>query len=292
MPSTASIIGKIEDTALWVAYYRATETQRPDAHFRDPYATLLAGERGKQLVDRMPGARRSSWPIVVRTCVFDEIIERLVQQDRIDTVINLAAGLDTRPYRMNLPSTLRWIEVDLPSILRYKEQVLDDTRPVCRLERVELDLGNRSARQKFFDTIRPSSQRALVVAEGLLLYLSCDQVASLASDLHAHKSFAWWLVDYVSPELLARIQETWGGQLAEGVRMQFAPAEGPQFYTKYGWSVAEFRSTYQDALRLKRTAPLPLLRELAWRFRSEQARQARDDMSGTLLLSRKNYPVF
>jgi methyltransferase (TIGR00027 family) len=292
MPSTASIIGKIEDTALWVAYYRATETQRPDAHFRDPYATLLAGERGKQLVDRMPGARRSSWPIVVRTCVFDEIIERLVQQDRIDTVINLAAGLDTRPYRMNLPSTLRWIEVDLPSILRYKEQVLDDTRPVCRLERVELDLGNRSARQKFFDTIRPSSQRALVVAEGLLLYLSCDQVASLASDLHAHKSFAWWLVDYVSPELLARIQETWGGQLAEGVRMQFAPAEGPQFYTKYGWSVAEFLSTYQDALRLKRTAPLPLLRELAWRFRSEQARQARDDMSGTLLLSRKNYPVF
>jgi len=38
-------------------------------------------------------------------------------------VVNLAAGLDARPYRMSLPASLQWIEVDLPEILAYKEKI-------------------------------------------------------------------------------------------------------------------------------------------------------------------------
>ena len=98
-------IRNVSDTAAWVAIYRAMETERSDAIFRDPYARKLGGERGQAIVDSMPRGHTMGWPMVVRTAVMDEIVLRCVQQGAA-TVLNLAAGLDARPYRLALPSTL------------------------------------------------------------------------------------------------------------------------------------------------------------------------------------------
>jgi O-methyltransferase involved in polyketide biosynthesis len=68
------------------------------------------------------GEKFGGWSLVVRICVIDELILRSIEQEGIDTVLNLGAGLDTRPYRLSLPSSLHWIEVDFPAILNYKEQ--------------------------------------------------------------------------------------------------------------------------------------------------------------------------
>src|SRR5256885_7407950 len=131
----------ISDTARWVATYRAIETERPDAWFRDPLAKRLAGERGERLAEGMAFTNRNSWSFVARTVVIDRFIADKVRQGA-DMVVNLAAGLDTRPYRMALPSSLQWIEVDLPELLAYKIDALADDKPVCSLERVPLDLAN------------------------------------------------------------------------------------------------------------------------------------------------------
>ena len=104
-------IRNVSDTALWVAVYRGTESERADAHFHDPYARRLAGERGQAIVDAMPRGHTMGWPMVVRTAVMDEIVLRCVQQGAT-TVLNLAAGLDARPFRLALPSSLRWLHVD------------------------------------------------------------------------------------------------------------------------------------------------------------------------------------
>jgi len=87
----------ISDTALWVATYRARETDRPDALFRDPYARRLAGERGEE-IERLPSGGRDmqSWSFVTRTVVFDRFVADEVRKGT-DLVVNLAAGLDTRP---------------------------------------------------------------------------------------------------------------------------------------------------------------------------------------------------
>src|SRR5260370_39023048 len=61
----------VSDTANWVAYYRALESERPDAIFHDPYARALAGERGERITNEMPRARQYGWPMVVRTAVMD-----------------------------------------------------------------------------------------------------------------------------------------------------------------------------------------------------------------------------
>jgi methyltransferase (TIGR00027 family) len=131
----------ISDTALWVAVYRAMETARTDAIFRDPYAEQLAGERGRFIVDAMPHGRDRAWTMIVRTAVFDEIILDAVGVKHAKLVLNLAAGLDTRPWRLELPSTLEWIDVDLPDILRYKSDALANARPRCRYQAIPLDLA-------------------------------------------------------------------------------------------------------------------------------------------------------
>jgi O-methyltransferase involved in polyketide biosynthesis len=45
----AAEIRDVSDTAIWVAYYRARETERPDAMFRDPLARVLVGDRGEKI---------------------------------------------------------------------------------------------------------------------------------------------------------------------------------------------------------------------------------------------------
>jgi methyltransferase (TIGR00027 family) len=147
--SSANPIRHISDTALWVAMYRAEESERADAVFHDSYARKLAGDRGIQIAATMPFAQRHSWSYVARTWLVDQVIEREVRQGT-DMVINLAAGLDSRPYRMQLPASLRWIEVDLPDMLNYKQEVLAAERPACAVERVPLDLRDTAARRALF----------------------------------------------------------------------------------------------------------------------------------------------
>src|SRR5436853_2740435 len=192
--------------------------------------------------------------MVVRTAVFDEIILEAVQKRQADLVLNLAAGLDARPWRLPLPPALRWVDVDLPGILNYKTETLRNENPVCRYEAVTIDLRDAQKRQALFAELGAAASRAIVVTEGLLIYLAPEQVAALATDLHAQPGFREWLIDLASPQLLQRMNRTWGKNLAAGgAPFRFAPAEGTGFFRPYGWREALFRSNWDEAQRLKRT---------------------------------------
>src|SRR5690349_17472250 len=121
-PSMSEAVSHVSDTALWVATYRAMESERPDALFHDPYARLLAGERAETILATLPKAKTWAWPMIVRTAVLDQLILEAVERKGVDTVLNLAAGLDARPYRLALPPELRWIEVDFPDVIAYKQE--------------------------------------------------------------------------------------------------------------------------------------------------------------------------
>ena len=248
------LVRNISDTALLAAIYRARETERPDAVFRDPFARRLAGERGDQIAKSMPFSERATWAWITRTCVYDEFIKQQIREG-IDMVVNLAAGLDARPYRMNLPASLHWIEVDLPGILDYKEEILRGEKPICILDRVRLDLSDVAARRQLFAALGRAGKNVLIITEGLLIYLSRDEVASLAQDLAAVSAFNHWIVDIASPGLLKMVKKGMGQQIKEGkAEFKFAPEEGPLFFTPYGWDVVDVRSTLKTAARLKRLA--------------------------------------
>src|SRR4051794_14538817 len=119
---TDTPIQHVSDTALWVATFRANETQKADHLFEDPLAERLVGERGPAIVKGMPSSKYVEWSVVLRTVIIDDFIQAAITQG-VDTILNLGAGLDTRPYRMTLPQELRWIEVDYPSIIEHKEKI-------------------------------------------------------------------------------------------------------------------------------------------------------------------------
>ncbi|HXT23128.1 MAG TPA: SAM-dependent methyltransferase [Thermoanaerobaculia bacterium] len=254
-------IRNVSDTAAWAAHYRALESARPDALFRDPFAERLAGERGKRIAAAEQKKNRADWAWAMRTVLFDEILRQELRPSAgTDLVVNLAAGLDARPYRMDLPSTLRWVEVDLPGILDYKEELLAAETPRCRLERVRLDLADVEARRALFARLGAESRRTVVISEGLLIYLEPEQVAALGRDLASPPSFQSWIVDVVSPGLLKRMTKAVGAQLqAARAPFHFGPVEGPDFFRPHGWQPLAVRPLLTAAKRFRR---LPLLLRL------------------------------
>ena len=280
-------IEHISDTARWVAFYRAMESERPDALFVDPWARALAGAKGEQIVRELPRAHAAAWAMIVRTALFDELVMRLVQRDGADMVVNLAAGLDTRPYRLDLPSSLRWVDVDLPDILAYKTQVLAAETPRCRYESVATDLADVTARRALFARLGASAQRAVVLTEGLLVYLMPEQVASLADDLFAQHAFRWWITDIASPWLRKYMQKSWGKTLdSGGSRMHFFPEEGADFFVPHGWRPVEFRSTVEEARRLHREMKFAWVGQVMGLFASPARRETYRKISGIVLLER------
>src|SRR5450755_2299399 len=92
-----SLIKGVSDTAFMVAAWRAAESKRPDALFRDPFAARLAGEHGRAIVASLRRGFLGGWQVVIRTVIIDEMIQKAVAAG-IDTIVNLGAGLDARPY--------------------------------------------------------------------------------------------------------------------------------------------------------------------------------------------------
>ncbi len=245
----------VSDTALLVAYHRAMETARPDALFRDEYAVRVTAGRGAALARKLRAGTALAWTTVTRTVVFDEIVQRLVGQGA-DTVVNLAAGLDARPYRLALPAALRWIEVDLPHVVRDKEGSLGADTASCHVQRVALDLAERAGRRDTLARLTDGSRHTVVMAEGLLPYLPPAVVGELADDIRAVPSVRSWVIDLATPAIARRMRRMMGRQLERaGAAYQFAPEEGTAFFTPHGWREMEFHALIEHAWRLNRKMP-------------------------------------
>lgn len=245
-------IQHISDTARWAAVYRAAETERSDALFRDPFARRLAGERGVQIAAALPFHEQHSWSWVARTYLFDRLITEQLK-DGVDMVVNLAAGLDMRPYRMALPAGLTWVEVDLPGIIDYKEGLIEGEKPSCALERVRLDLADVDARRALSAALGGRAKKGLVLSEGLIIYLTADEAGDLAKDLFDARFFASWVLDIVSPGLLQMLLQNTDVEFGEGVaKLKFAPENGPDFFKPYGWKTVSVDSLAKTAAGLKR----------------------------------------
>ena len=282
--SPGQSVSHVSDTALWVAVHRATESKRKDALFRDPYAETLAGERGRQIAGQLEPGNGAAWSIITRTAVLDELIMDSIRAGA-GTILNLAAGLDTRPYRLSLPEATRWIEVDFPEMIAYKESKLADARPQCALERIALDLTDRPARQRLFARVNEESQQVLVITEGLLIYLTLDEVAALARDLHAMAHFRLWTADVLTPELLEWLLERQFKTFATGtVRMHFAPPGGVAYFERFGWRARTVRKMTVESRRLKREMPRAWLYRLLSSVSPKHVRERYSKLESYLLL--------
>jgi O-methyltransferase involved in polyketide biosynthesis len=176
----------------------------------------------------------------------------------------------------------------LPEILAYKEEVLRNEKPVCALERVRLDLSNAEARRELFSRLGQRAKRVLVVTEGLLVYLTEEEVTALENDLAAQANFQHWIIDLASPALLKMLAKKLGAPLDQaGIPLKFAPETGPEFFNRCGWKPEKVHSIMHAAAKIKR---LPLfLRLIA--LVSPVSFQANRPWSAVCLLSRNSSPL-
>jgi methyltransferase (TIGR00027 family) len=259
MSDAGHLITHVSDTARWTALYRANETARADALFKDPLAERLAGEQGRAIVAKTPMTSRNGWWLIARTKIIDDAIAEAIANG-CDRVLNLAAGLDTRPYRLNLPADFPWIEADLPDLLAEKTQLLSDQAPRCQLTRMAVDLADPTARAAFFDKALDGASKALVLTEGLLMYLEDSDVTAL-SDAINRPEVTWWMLDFGGPGLKKMMNKKMSGIL-QNAPFIFAPDNGLAYFENLGWRVLESESLMVAANRFRR---LPMfMRPLVW----------------------------
>jgi methyltransferase (TIGR00027 family) len=244
----------VSHTALNAAALRAMESKKPNALFKDYFAErFLIDQNVNSLLFNEDLAR---WTLVLRTYIIDRYIESLVKQG-IDTILNLGAGLDTRPYRLNLNRDLKWYEADYDNIINLKNQKLIDVEPNCALQQVAIDLSDLQSRKDLLSRIGSGSKNVLVLCEGLLMYLSPETVNSLGQELFSICSIKSWMIDITNKPFI-----DWAKKyllksrdrisIGSGCSINFFPDNTAEFLHTLGWELEEFTSYAQCGIELNR----------------------------------------
>ncbi|HEX7321531.1 MAG TPA: class I SAM-dependent methyltransferase [Mycobacterium sp.] len=170
-------------TALFVAAARALEAQKPDPLAVDPYAAVFCRAVGGEWADLLDGKRPDHQLKTAefgehfvnfqgaRTRYFDDYFRRAADAGLRQVVI-LAAGLDSRAYRLSWPDATTIFELDQPQVLAFKSYILSQrgVRPSAERREVAVDLREdwpEALRSSGFDAAKPSAW----IAEGLMIYL-------------------------------------------------------------------------------------------------------------------------
>ena len=179
---TWDITTSVGATALFVAAARALEAQRAVPLAVDPYAEVFCRAVGGESAELVDGKApdhilRSEWGEVfqsfqgARTRYFDNFLCRAAAEG-VHQVVIVAAGLDSRAYRLPWPEGTIVFELDQPKVLEFKREVLAEHGDLPKAERREVAVDLRedwptALRDNGFEAARPSAW----VAEGLLPYL-------------------------------------------------------------------------------------------------------------------------
>jgi methyltransferase (TIGR00027 family) len=239
-------ISHISDTALMVAACRAHENELEDAFVRDPFAARLAGERGVAILRAMPHSNVLRLGLAVRTRFVDELLQDALKTYLIRTVLSVGCGLDTRPWRLELSPDLRWIEIDFADVLDYKDRLMMGERARCRRERLTIDVNSAAQRRAMYEAAGSS---ALMITEGLLLYLPAATVEALASEASCHRAVAHWISEITTTAFSQVLSG--GADTNQPIRhVQASDAlKGEQILevlARHGWTTSVMRSYIND----------------------------------------------
>ncbi len=238
-------ITHVSDTALMVAACRALESESADGFVHDPFAARLAGERGMAIVRALPRPEMMRFGVGVRSRFVDELLLEALASQSIATVLSVGCGLDTRPWRLELAPDLRWIEVDFADMLDYKDALMSAETLRCRRERLTADVTDSAQRAAIYAAVGPAP--ALMITEGLLMYLPAATVDALASETWQQSGIAHWMSDITTTAFSKAI----GLDVARSIRHVQASdfLEGEQILERmqgHGWVTAARRSYLTD----------------------------------------------
>lgn len=191
---TWDITTSVGSTALFVAAARALEAQKPDPVAVDPFAEIFCRAVGGEWADLLDGGApdhelKSEFGVDfvnfqgVRTKYFDTYFLRAAGAG-VRQIVLLAAGLDSRAYRLDWPAGTVVFELDQPQVLDFKRDALAGCRPTAQRREVAVDLRDDWPRALLDRGFDPTSSSAWIV-EGLLIYLPATAQVQLFSGIDA-----------------------------------------------------------------------------------------------------------
>ena len=247
---------------------RARETARPDRLFEDPWAAALAGEEGVALLKRLEAAARpadatgpSDNPyIAIRTRAFDDILLADAAEGGLRQLVVVAAGLDTRAYRLDWPAGTRLYELDRPDVLAAKQRVMDAAGavPRCARHAVGVDLGapwTDALAASGFDRAVPSAW----LVEGLFPYLDDATARAVVAQTAAMAAPG----SRLAADIIGRgfLESPWTRDYLKALEREGAPwrsgTDDPEgFFATVGWE-ATVRQPGEDGANFGRW-PFPV----------------------------------
>ena len=248
-------------TATMVAAARALASRAPDSLIDDPYAADLVRAVGVDFFTRLvdgeiplstlegDGPRFMANVIAVRTRFFDDFFVHAGGAGIRQAVI-LAAGLDSRPYRLPWAAGTTVFEVDQPKVIEFKTTTMDaiGATPTADRRTVSIDLREdwpAALRRSGFDDSQPTAWSA----EGLLVYLPPEAQDRLFDNITALSAPGSQLATEYHPDAGASIGERAAAMRAEWQQHGFDVNLADLFYrgershvvdylTGHGWHVA------------------------------------------------------
>lgn len=250
------IVTGVGITALGVAAVRAIETRLPGGLIDDPYAeAFVRAVRAPAPIPVTPEEAASDLAFpwlslatytALRTKFFDGFLEAAAGAG-VRQVVILAAGLDSRAFRLDWPPGTTMYEIDAPLVLRFKDEVLNErgARPRCERHTVMADLRAEwpaALRQAGFDPVRPAAW----LAEGLLPYLTDDAKDALLTHVHDLSAPGSQVaLEYMGGDISELVSDPAIQEAASRVDFDFTgmwPADQrhdpASWLTRHGWDVS------------------------------------------------------
>lgn len=230
----------IAKTSLLTAAMRARETERSESLgrlFTDPFAEALAGAEGAALLNKALAESGEQPAIAVRTAFMDQKINEALDQG-VRQIVMLAAGMDTRAYRLKFPKGTRIFELDRKEVLLYKKEKLANVQANCERHALDVDLREDWTAPLLKQGFK-SGEKTLWLVEGLLMYLDESQVFTLFERINKVAS----LMDILLFDLLSRtllesphMQKQLQFLASIGAPWKFGDNHPEQLMLKFGWN--------------------------------------------------------
>lgn len=209
-------IGGVEETMLQTLYARAKESQKPNHKIYDEKAIEIVSRMDYDFSLADKDTAMSSG-VIARTIVLDRMASDYINKNPNTAVVNIACGMDTRFYRVD-NGRIRWYNIDLPVTMAVREKYIQENERVTNIAASAMDEG-------WANQIDEDITDALVIVEGLLMYLSESDVAQILSIIDKRFSRATVYMEILNPKFVKKNVEksivqsgaifTWGANSGE-----------------------------------------------------------------------------
>lgn len=169
----------ISKTAFYCCGIRMRDAESARPVCGDTYARLFMNEEGLRILAAFDDEEGPNAGNVARARIVDDILRRELAADPKLQVVIIGAGFDSRAYRLKGG---RWVELDEPQVIAYKEERLPASGCENELRRVAIDFATEALEEKLAPFA--SETRVVVVLEGVLMYLEESAIRELLRTLH------------------------------------------------------------------------------------------------------------